>query len=849
MVALWQDLRYGLRMLAKSPGFTAVAVLTLALGIGVNTALFTAYNAVALKLLPVDDPGRVVRLTRWFASGSTGDIQRAFSYPEYRYYRDHSRVFSGLIATTFSARVAAILPRQGGGSGASQAEFVQAQFVSGNYFSTLGIEAPLGRMFRPEEDQTQGAHPVAVLSYPFWQRRFAADSRVLGKTISINGTAFTIIGVASNDFIGTGAPPEVPDLWAPLAMQAALEPGRDWLNNASEARLQILGRLAPGVALKQARAEIAVLASQVGKLYPAKDRTITVTLKPATYFGDTDDPRFQAFVGLLMVIVGMVLMIACANLANMLLARAVGRRKEIGVRLALGSSRARLIRLLLTESTLLALLGGATGFVLCVWAGDLLRTAIGEVIREVFHGGTGVTLRMSPDIRVFIYTLAVSLVTGVLFGLSPALQASRTDLSLALKAEDAAMNLRFARSHLRGVLVAGQVAVSLVLLTCAGLLLRGLLIARTADPGYETRSVFVLGLDFGNDPAKARTLKQRVIDRLESLNEVKSVAEAGWVPMLGTFTRPMKVEGSHAAPRTRPAQVLANPVSPSYFQTLGIPIVRGRDMTLPESDQGESVVIVSESTARRFWPGEDPIGKRLKLDLDFSGRFATELQIIGVAKDARNAHLSRVDPAYLYLPLHLHRGGRQFGTAMLVRTEGDPRRAPAAIRAGLETVDKSLLPGLWMTSLEQGPLRAERFITQVSSAFAACLGLLALALASVGIYGVMAYTVSQRTREIGVRMALGARRSDVFRLVLGQGMIPVAVGALVGLAGSGGVSAVLSAVLVFPGSPDLLFGVSSVDPIAYGAVCGFLAVVAGLASYIPARRATKVDPMVALRYE
>ena len=315
------------------------------------------------------------------------------------------------------------------------------------------------------------------------------------------------------------------------------------------------------------------------------------------------------------------------------------------------------------------------------------------------------------------------------------------------------------------------------------------------------------------------------------------------------LTPPVKVEGSHAAPRTLPAQVLANLVSPSYFETLGIPIVRGRDMTLPESDQGASVVIVSESTARRFWPGEDPIGKRLKLDLDFSGRFTTELQIIGVAKDARNAHLSRVDPAYLYLPLHLHRGGRQFGAAMLVRAEGDPRRAPAAIRAGLETVDKSLLPGLWMTSLEQGPLRAERFITQVSSAFAACLGLLALALASVGIYGVMSYTVSQRTREIGVRMALGASPSDVFRLVLGQGMIPVAVGALVGLAGSAGVSAVLSAVLVFPGSPDLLFGVSSVDPIAYGAVCGFLAVVAGLASYIPARRATKVDPMVALRYE
>ena len=846
METLWQDVRYGLRMLGKNPGFTAVAVLTLALGIGVNTALFTVYNGVALKVLPVQDPARIVRFARWFESRAAGDIQLWFSNPEYRYYTEHSRAFSSLIATTNPRRLSALVPARGS-SGASQPEFVQGELVSGNYFSTLGMQAALGRTFLPEEGQEQGAYAVAVLSYPFWQRRFAGDARILGKTITVNGTAFTIIGVAPSEFIGTGAPPEVPDLWAPLAMQAAFDPGTDWLNNASAARVQILGRLAPGVTVKQARAEMVVLTSQLGKLFPAKDRTITVTLKPATYFGDTDDPRFQAFVALVMVIVGMVLMIACANLANMLLARAAGRRKEIGVRVALGASRGRLIRLLLTESAMLALLGGAAGLVLCFWTTGILGTATEELIREVWiFNGPSVALRMNPDLRVFIYALVLSLVTGVVSGLAPAVRASRGDLSAALKAEDAAIGPRLARSRLRSILVAGQVAVSLVLLATAGLLLRGLLKAQTANPGYETRNVFVLGLNFGSDVARSNALRQRVIAQLESLNEVMSVAEAARPPMTGTFTPRVMVEDSQADPRSVPPGVLANLVSPSYFQTLGIPITRGRDFTTQESDQGDSVVIVSEATARDFWPGDDPIGRRLKLDMDFSGKFATELQVIGVAKDVRNTHLSRVDPAYLYLPLHFRK--LLFG-GLLVRTQGDPRSAVAAVRSGLEMVDKGLLAGLWMTSLEQGPLRAERFITQATSIFAAFLAVLALTLAGVGIYGVMAYMVSQRTREIGVRMALGATKGDVLRLMVGQGMIPVWIGGLVGLAGACAVSAVLSMVLKFPGSPDLLFGVSTADPAAYGAASAFLAGIAGVASYIPARRATRVDPMVALRYE
>jgi putative ABC transport system permease protein len=843
-----QDLRYGLRMLAKNPGFTAMAVLTLALGIGVNTTLFTAFDAVALKPLPVREPNSVVRLVRTLASGSVGDVQYNFSYPEYVYYRDHNRVFSGLIAASWPVKVFALLPGEASAGSLvfREPEGIQGQLVSANYFAVLGISTVIGRAFVPEEDQAAGAHPVIVLSYPFWQRRFNSDPQLLGKVVKLNDTQFTVIGVAPRGFIGTANPPMVPDFWAPLTMQAQVSPGEDWLNRPTDYQIQLLGRIAPATVLSQAQAEVTVLAQQfqAAESTSENDKTIAVTLRRATYFGETNDIRFQAFFVLLMVVVGMVLLVACANLANMLLARSAGRQREVGIRLVMGASRGRLVRQWLTESILLALLGGTAGLLLSLLTTTLLRIAIAPVVQELSADPS--LIQLSPDFRVFVYTLLVSIASGVAFGLSPALQFSRPSLTTALKEEGTAFSQRVNRSCLRGLFLGGQFAVSMLLLISAGLLVRGLLRSLNAHPGFETRRVFPLGLYNSSDPAKASALATRVIERLRDLPAVKSLGLAYRPPWSGTWTPPVRVEGTKAPPKSLPWQVLANYVSPGYFPTLGIPIVIGRNFTRYEGDTGAPVAIVSESAARRFWPDEDPLGKRLKLDLNFKGNWA-EFEVVGVAKDVRTANLSRVDPGYVYLATDATKLKEY---ALLFQTHGDTAAALASVRTALEGLDRiQFPPGLQLNSLEQGAMRLQRVIPHAIAYFAMSLSVLALLLALVGVYGVMSYLVSQRTHEIGVRMALGATAPDILRWVVRQGMRAAVIGAVIGLTCSIGVAMALRAVLVFPGSPDLLFGVSALDPVIFvGSPC-FLATAVLIACYIPARRATKVDPMAALRYE
>jgi predicted permease len=842
----WQDLRFSLRMLVKNPGFTTVAVLTLALGIGVNTTLFTAFDSIALKPLPVKNPESVVRFKRWFASGASGYIQYAFSYPEFVYYRDQNQGFSGLIAASWPTQVLATPPAESVTNLNEPREPLrsQCQLVSANYFTALGISAEVGRVFASEVSQAPGANPVIVLSHPFWQRQFNSDLQIANKTLEINGAKFTIIGVTPPDFIGTGNPPRVPDFWAPLATQTQLIPKSDWLHEPLNRSLQLLGRLASGVSLRQAQAEIGVLTRQLAEPQPPWSHdTMTMTLQRATYFGETEDPWFRTFVGGLMAAVGLVLLVACVNLANMLLARAAFRRKEMGTRLALGAGRGRLIRQLLTESVLLGLLGGMAGLLLSLWATSLAWLGLVRLMQSLL-GSRILVAPFTPDVRVFVYTFGLSLVTAILFGLWPALQSSKGDLTLALKSEGSASGQPLSRSRFRSFLVGGQVAVSMALLISSGLLLRGLIKSQAANPGFETKSVFLLNFDLGSDKAKATVTKRQMLVRLQALPEVAGVALSDRPPYSGTTTFLLQIEGSQASPKSLPDQTLVNWVSPSYFSTLGIPVVRGQAFTPQEADELLPAAIVSESTARTAWPGEDPVGKHLKLHSPFRNEGDwKEYEVIGVAKDVRFFNLTRTDPMYVYLPTNASQRN-----AVLIRAAKSPRDTLASVRTSLGALDKSLLPKLGFDSLDRFA-QTQKLLPQAAAIFAGILAILALALAAVGIYGVMAYLVAQRTREVGIRMAFGASKKDVLRLIVRQGAFPVLMGAACGLAVSTCISGLLRAILVFPGSFDLLFGLSAFDPATYVGLTAFLAGIALLASWVPARRAMRVDPITALRYE
>ena len=688
-----------------------------------------------------------------------------------------------------------------------------------------------------------------VLSHSFWLRQFNSDSQISGTTLEVNGTAFTIIGVAPPDFIGTGNPPRVPDFWAPIATQDQLIPRSDWLHEPTSRRLQLLGRIAPGSSHNQAQAETSVLTRQFAQAHPAPDtrswdaETIAVTLEPATYFGETDELWFHAFVAGLMAVVGLVLLVACVNLANMSLARAANRQKEIGTRLALGASRGRLIRQLMTESVLLAMLGGLGGLLFSLWATKLAWLGLTRLVQALMGGGISIAA-MTPDFRVFLYTFGLSLLTGVLFGLWPALQSSKADVTRSLKAEGSAFGQPLNRSRFRSFLVGGQVAVSMVLLISSGLLLRAMVRSQAARPGFETKKVFLLSLDLGSDKAKARVMKRQVINRLETLPEVADVALTDRLPYLGTMTFSLRVEGSQAPRKSLPGQTLVNYVSPSYFSTLGIPIVRGRDFSPQEAEALLPVVIVSESTARHAWPGEDPVGKHLKLAQPFRDRGGwKEYEVVGVAKDVRFFNLTRIDPEYTYLPTNVSQSN-----SVLIRAARSPRDTIARVRTSLGSLDKSLLPKLGFVSLDHF-MQTQELLPHAAAIFAGILALLALALAAVGIYGVMAYLVTQRTREVGIRLAFGACTNDVLRLIVRQGMLPVGIGAACGLAVSTAISGLLRAILIFPGSYDLLFGVSAFDPTTYVGLTAILTSIALLACYMPTRRAMRVDPILALRYE
>jgi predicted permease len=706
----------------------------------------------------------------------------------------------------------------------SRNERVWGYLVSGNYFEVLGVQPFLGRYFAPEEDKTPGSHPVAVISYGYWQKRFASDRGIVGQAMTLNGHVFTVIGVAPKGFSGTEVA-YAPELFVPMMMAREVEPGSDWLESRDGDNLFVVGRLKPGVTPAQAESVLKAITLQLGKEYPQENEGRGVALlTPGLFIPDIRNSVIS-FSGVLMGVVGLVLLLACVNLANLLLARATERRKELAIRLAVGASRARIIRQLVTESVLLSLAGGLGGLLLAAWINGLVAAIkLPTDIALVFD------LRL--DWRVLAFALAVSLATGIFFSLLPALQSSNPELVPALKAE--ASMAGFRRSRLRNALVVVQVALSLVLLVCAGLVVRSLQVAQRTRPGFTPENAVALSFDLGLQgypEDKGRAFQRQLIERTQSVAGVRSVALTSVIPLTLDYSyTSIYVEGQSVTGSSELPVAVPNQISPNYFRTMEIPL-RGRDFTERDDKVESRVAIVNETFARRFFPGRDAIGRRF----NFSGPDKPYWEVIGVAGDGKYNSLSEDPKAAFYRPLL-----REYSTnaTLVARTAGDPQSALAALRNALQRLDPTL--PLYNVQTLSEHMSVPLFPFRMAATVLGSFGVLAIVLAAIGIYGVMSYVVAGRTREIGVRIALGAARRDVLLLIIRQGMTLAVIGLGIGLVIAFGVVQLL---------PKLLFGVRPIDPLTFAGVSLLLALVAALACYIPARRATKVDPLVALRYE
>jgi putative ABC transport system permease protein len=807
MQFFWQDLRYGFRTLLRNPGFCAVAILALALGIGPNTAIFTMVNAALLKPLPVPEPNRVVMI--WGALPKSGFDQMPVSAADYLEWKKQARSFDAMSA-------AFAIPEFGlNVSGAGDPERVSAALASKEFLPALGIQPIAGRNFLPGED-LPGGPPAVLISHAFWQRRFHSDPAAVGRALTVDGIPRTVVGVVPHE-VGEMV---AADLWLPTAINP----------NDTERRhhqFGVVARLKPGVTVAQARAEMTLIARRLESAYPATNTGWGITLFPMAemYTG-----RIRPVLLILLGAVGLLLLIACANLANLLLARAATREKEIAIRGALGARRRRIIRQLLTESLVLAMAGGALGLVLAAWGVRLLRSVVPDMFPMLQH--------MRVDIPVLAFTFGISILTGLLFGLVPAWRSSRTDLNTTLK-EAAGRSESAGGSHrIRSFLLAGEVALAVLLTVSAGLLLRSFARVTAVDPGVRTANILTMNVSLPevkyDTPLKRANFYKDLMERLESLPGVRSAGAVMFLPLrvsilsfrigVNSFT----IEGR--PPVSQDQQPLADyrTATPGYFATMGIALRQGRLFDQHDDQDAKRVVLINEAMVRKHFAHENPLGRHILM--------GTRLEIVGVVADAKLYGLDApVEPA-VYVP-HAQRPGES-AMAVVLRTEGDPAAMAATVRREILKLDPEQ-PISNVRTMET-VLSDSLMLRRVSMLLLAVFAALALTLATVGIYGLTAYAVSRRTHEIGLRVALGASQSQILRLVVGRGLITSLIGAGIGIA---------AAFALTRGLSSMLYGVAATDPLVFAGVPVLLIAVSALASYLPARKATRIDPLTALRYE
>ncbi|HVS81351.1 MAG TPA: ABC transporter permease [Pyrinomonadaceae bacterium] len=838
MDSLLKDIRYGLRGLLRRPTFTVVALVILALGIGANTAIFTLINAVLLKPLPVSHPEELVLFDDSPGEGtrnSDGDPAtgqwRLFSYSSYRYFREHDRSFQELSA--FRSGESRLSVRRTDTQAGGAAERASGHLVSGNYFAVLGVNALQGRVLTNDDD-SPSAHPAAVLSNDYWTQKLNGDTQVVGKNILLNGTAFTIVGVMPPGFFGERVR-RAPDFWLPLAFQPQIELRKSYLEDKNVYWLNLLGRLKPGTQIEQAQASVnnelrQFISDQVGTQLTDEVRggiqNSYVKLAPGGRGLSGLRFFYAKALRMLMVMVALVLLIACANVGNLSLSRAATRQAEISLRQALGASRARLVRQLLTESLLLAVIGGVAGVLLAQWGVSLLVARLAATA----------PLDVKPDLTVLLFSVGISLVSGVLFGIAPAIRATRTDLTSALK--EKSTHGRRGRFNLGSVLVVTQVAVSLVLLVGAGLFARSLIKLQQEDLGFNRDNVLLASVDTrlaGYKPDGLSALYRQLYDRLSALPSVRSVTLASYSPMSGTATNSsLAVRGY--TPRPAENMVVADIfVGPKYGETLGLPLLLGREIGLQDTVSSTKVAVVNQAFAEAFFHNQNPIGRRITFEEDSD---KDDLEIVGVIGDAKYRSAKEQADRTVYRPILQVQDQQAFNNVFELRTAGDPLSLAGEVRAAIAQVDEKL-PVLNLTSLRtqtDESLRQERLLAQLVSFF----GLLGLVLSCVGLYGIMAHAVLRRTNEIGIRMALGAERRDIIWMVLKESLLLVGAGLVIGVPAAWGAAHLIS---------SQLFGLNPSDPATLSMAVVLLTLVAALAGYIPARKASRVDPLVALRYE